>query len=668
MEIERMTPTARTPLDVRRFGVAMIALALVVIGNCEIAAQSDRGLFVEKLYPELMAAQCQVCHNDNGVASGYGIEFPPKHASDDQILAFGYSLVDYIDFKEPRQSKILLKSSNREEHTGGARLPQGTKGELLLQQWTQRLASMSEQEWRSARELIQQASQWTLEPLSLRRLTHSQYNHTLRDLVGDQSQPANNFPKEDFIRGFKNQIDGQGISPILAEAYSASAERVAKSTFRGGDTRKLLPVEPLHAIDRDAARSFVQHFGKRAFRRWLTANEIEKYQTLFLEQAKQRQDFNAGASAVVEAMLQSPHFLLQVNASHSSADRSFANASRLSYLLWDTMPSEALLEMADQGLVADAEQVELRAREMLDDPKAITALDEFLDQWLRLDNVMSATRDRRRYREFNSEIAAAMVDETRQLFRHLVWNDLSFMEFFTADYTFVSGSLAQFYGFPMPAEEIGRVNYPADSGRAGVLGHGSFFVSTSKPSETSPTARGLFVRNQFLAQEIAPPPPGVNSVLPEVVEDKPMTNRQRLELHLNSEACAGCHRLIDPIGLGLEHFDAIGRYQEKMQLRFGGRDNAVTKELQLDCTAQVQGIANSQFSSPRELGRLLAKQEVCQRCVVKQYFRYAFGREETAADQALIDTAYTKFKDSNFRFREIILTMVTSPQFLGNGK
>ena len=195
-------------------------------------------------------------------------------------------------------------------------------------------------------------------------------------------------------------------------------------------------------------------------------------------------------------------------------------------------------------------------------------MEEFLAQWMRFDRVLEATRDRRRFREFNAEVAAAMVEETRRLFNHLVWDDQNFMEFFTANYTFVNPDLARLYGLPAPAEEFAKVEYPADSGRSGVLGHGSFLVLTSKPAETSPTARGLFIRNHFLGQEIPPPPPGVNTVLPNVTEDAPMTNRQRLAVHLNSESCAGCHRLIDPIGLGFEQYNAIGVFQKKMLLQF----------------------------------------------------------------------------------------------------
>jgi hypothetical protein len=307
---------------------------------------------------------------------------------------------------------------------------------------------------------------------------------------------------------------------------------------------------------------------------------------------------------------------------------------------------------------------------MLDDPRAKAALDEFLAQWMRLDGVVAATRDRRRFREFTAETAAAMAEETRRLFNHLVWNDQNFMEFFTANYTFVSSELARLYNLPAPAEEFGRVEYPPDSDRSGVLGHGSFLVLTSKPGETSPTARGLFVRNHFLGHEIPPPPPGVNAVLPNVTEDKPLTNRQRLEIHLNSESCSGCHRLIDPIGLPFEQYNAIGVFQPKMVLQFSARGDQSRGRrptmiaLDVDTSGYIQGMEDAEFSSPKELGRILAESNACQRCIVKQLFRYAFGREETPADQPVIEGLLAKFRASGYRFRELVVALVTSDTFL----
>lgn len=635
-----------------------------------VAAQAiptGQSFFAEQLYPLMQRVQCNLCHNDNGVASETDLEFPSIHADQEQVVAFGLKLMDYVDRDDPEQSLLFLKPTNREEHTGGERIKPGSQEEQLLLTWIRYLAKMTDEQESQARKQIDLAERHAVEPLMIRRLTHSQYNHTVRDLLGDATRPATRFPQEDYVRGFKNQVETQGVSPLQAEAYAQAAERLASRAVRRGPIRELIPDERDPAQGQ-AVEDFVRKFGRNAFRRPMTADELEAYVTLFQQEVDQK-GVEHGARIVVEAMLQSPHFLFRVQQGKRGAFRQYEIASRLSYFLWDTMPSAEMFDGAERGEFSTLEQIESAARRMLSDPRAKGALEEFLAQWMRFDRVATATRDRRRYSEFSSEIAAAMVEETRALFNHLVWEDKNFMEFFTADYTFLNADLASLYKLPVPEEEFARVKYPPDSGRSGVLGHGAFLVATSKPAETSPTERGLFIRNHFLGHEVPPPPPGVNTALPNITEDKPMTNRERLQVHLNSAACAGCHRLIDPIGFGFEQYDAIGSYHEKISMQFGsGRyrdDEATTIELELDTSAYVQGIDASNFDTPKQLGQILAKNEACQRCIVKQLFRYAFGRQETAGDRPQIDAMLEKFRSSGFRFRELVIALVTSDLFLG---
>ena len=669
--------TTRWPAPVL-FSAIMIAAMSAAFETAASAQQAtravDESFFVDRVYPMLHAVQCERCHVDNGVASETRLEFPESDTGHDRITALGLSLIDLVDRRSPEQSLLLRKPTKRMKHTGGQRIKPGSDEEAVLLRWINYLAGLSDEQVRHARERIARSSQHGLEALTVRRLTHSQYNHTVRDLLGDQIQPASSFPKEDFVNGFKNQQEAQGVSPLQAEAYSKAAERLARAAFRGGDQHGLIPRQPESPTDAVCVDEFVRKFGLRAFRRPLTDSEVRRYSGLFIEEAARAKDFQAGASMVIEVMLQSPHFLFRVEMGANSPGARFEIASRLSYFLWDTMPSNELLRAAGEGKLATVTQIEATARRMLDDPRARSAMEEFLAQWMRFDRVLDATRDRRRFREFNAEVAAAMVEETRRLFNHLVWHDQNFMEFFTASYTFVNPDLARLYGLPAPNEEFAKVEYPADSGRSGVLGHGSFLVLTSKPAETSPTARGLFVRKHFLGQEIPPPPAGVNTVLPNVTEDTPMTNRQRLDIHLNSESCASCHRLIDPIGLGFEQYNAIGVFQKKMVLQFAGAKGdeargrrATIKELDVDPSGYIQGMEDSAFSTPRELGRLLAESKTCQKAIVKQLFRYAFGRQETVNDQPVIDALLAKFRDSGFRFRELIVALVTSELFLQKG-
>ena len=645
--------------------------AILPPANARSEQPTDESFFVDELYPIMHDVQCNLCHNDNGVASGTELEFPGEHASREQIIAFGLKLMDLVDRQDPEQSLLLLKPTNREEHTGGVRIKPGSDEERTLLRWINYLARLSDEEVARAQTRIAESEQAELSTLTIRRLTHSQYNHTVRDLLGDRSRPADSFPKEDFVRGFKNQSEAQGVSPLQAEAYAKAAERLAVSALRGGDHQGLILARSDSRTDTAIAQEFIRRFGLRAFRRPLEIGELTSYTQLFEQEASRSNDLLEGAKVVVESMLQSPHFLFRVERGPGNPHQQYEAASRLSYFLWDTMPDDKMFNAAEKGEYSTVENIEAAARRMLDDPRAKIALEEFLAQWMRFDRVLTASRDRRRYRQFNVEMAASMVEETRQLFNYLVWEDKNFMEFFTADYTFVNEELASLYELPSPAGDYVKVKYPTNSGRSGVLGHGSFLVATSKPAETSPTERGLFVRNHFLGHEVPPPPPGVNTALPDITEEKPMTNRERLQIHLNSEACSSCHRLIDPIGFGFEQFDAIGAFQEKLSLRiagnrYGGRGQRAPPNIErdLDTTGYIQGIEDSEFSTPKELGLILAKSEASQRCIVKQLFRYAFGRQETTDDQPTIDAVFKRFRESGFRFRELIVAIVTSDLFL----
>lgn len=641
-------------------GLLALVAAAGFYGAQEGLFPAQEAEFAEGLYPVLEKAACRSCHSDEGVASATRLVFPASEASRAQIEAFGRSLAELVDRATPEESLLLRKPTNRIAHAGGRRIPPGSAEERALRAWVERLARMSPEELARAKEEREAEGVEASRPAAaLRRLTHSQYNNTIRDLLDDPSAPANQFPPEDFLNGFKTQIQAQALSPLLVEAYSTAAERLARNAFLGGDRRGLVPCRPSAAC---RAR-FVREFGLRAFRRPLEPDEQRRYEALFAREAA----FYRGAQLVVEAMLQSPAFLFRLEETANPQWKPYAAASRLSYSLWDTMPDADLLARAARGELATPAGVEAAARRMLDDPRARRALDEFVSQWLRFDRLLTAGRDRRRYPNFNRETAFAMTEEARLFIADLVWNDRDFRAVFTADYTFANADLAAIYGVPAPAREFDRVSLPADSERAGLLGQTLFLTLTAKPDETSPTARGLFVREQFLCQRVAEPPPGVNTNLPEITEARPQTNRERMREHAINPACATCHNLIDPIGFGFEKFDAIGARRERLKLQFfgeyeGGHNQRKPKtvELPLDTSGQVAGLPDAGFSGPRELGAVLARSPQCHECLVKQYFRYTAGRMETPADRALLRRATDAFKQSQFRFKELMISLVRS--------
>jgi hypothetical protein len=664
---------------------------LTVILSGLLSAQSPS--FESSVYPVLEKAGCRGCHNEDGVASGTRLQFPEAGVPAAKVEAFGKSLVALVDREHPDSSLLLNKPTNRIRHAGGERIKPGSPEEAALKAWIARLTQLSGAELTTALHYRDDSRKETgaksADP-ELRRLTHSQYNHTVRDLLGDQTNPANQFPTEDFINGFRNQIQGQSLSPLLIEGYSAAAERLARSAFRGGDTHGLIPCKPSAAC----RVKFVREFGQKAFRRPLDTGEQKRYEALIDHEA----DFLKGAQLVLEAMLQSPNFIFRLEAAPDARLKPWATASRLSYALWDTMPDAELLAAAARGDLSTRGGVEKTARRMLDDPRARESLNEFTSQWLRFDRLLTASKDRRKFPLFTRETAIAMTEEARTFVSDLVWNDHDFMTLFTADYGHVSQELARIYGVPAPAKDFDRVPFPPDSERAGLLGEGLFLALTAKPDDSSPTARGLFVREQFLCQHVPDPPPGVNTNLPAVTEAHPQTNRDRMTEHANNPACASCHKLIDPIGFGMEKFDAVGARRDNLLLQFRSAVKAnaekaddapadppkpadakadapadvkvskprfTTRTIKLDFNTDgdVAGLPDSQFSSPAQLGALLAKSAQCQECVVKQYFRYTAGRPETAADRPVIQKTLEDFRGSQFRFKQLIVSLVLQREF-----
>ncbi len=649
-----------------------LAIVIFVAGSVPVFPQATP--FGSGLFQVFEKAECRSCHTADGVASATRLHFPEPGAAPERIEAFGRSLINLIDRDRPDASLLLNKPVNRIAHAGGERIKPGGADEAALKQWVTRLTELSGVELASAlkyREEESSGAGHAIQRVELRRLTHSQYNHTVRDLLGDQTSPANQFPPEDFVNGFRNQSQAQNLSPLLIEAYSAAAEKLARNAFRGGDTHGLIPCKAAAPVCR--AR-FVREFGLKAFRRPLEPAEQKRYEALMTKQT----DLVKGAQLAVEAMLQSTNFLFRLDESADPKWRPYVVASRLAYAIWDSAPDAELYASAARGDLNTPPGVEKAARRMLDHTRARESLSEFVSQWMRFDRILTAPKDRRKFPQFTRETAVAMTEEARLFIGDLVWNDRNFMDLFTANYGYANADLAAIYKVPPPTKEFDRVEFPAGSERAGLLGQTLFLALTAKPEDSSPTARGLFVREQFLCQHVPEPPAGVNTNLPAVTEEKPQTNRDRMSEHATNPSCATCHRLVDPIGFGLERFDAIGAKRDKFQLQFtasrtapdGGRRRGALKtvELDIDPAGYVAGIKDSGFNSPSQLGAVLAKSAQCQECLVKQYFRYTLGRMETPADRPMIRQVLEDFRNSQFRFKELIVALMRARGFSDSGE
>ncbi len=352
------------------------------------------------------------------------------------------------------------------------------------------------------------------------------------------------------------------MPPLLVETYSTAAEKLALNAFRIGDVNGLIPCKPSSAADakcRDAVCARVRAAG-------LPAAAVGRRVAALQRARSARRPRRPASSSKARASSSKRCCSRPTSCSTSKAapDGTLADydvASRLSYhaVEHDARSGRCSTRRRKASCAPPRARVKA-ARRMLDDPRARQALDEFFDEWLRLRPRDQCGEGAAAVPEFTPELAAAMAEETRRLLQHLVWERPNFMEAFTADYSFVSSDLATLY---KRARARGAVRDGAVSRRAPIApacsGRRRSWPRRPGRPRPRPPARGIFIREQLLCQHVPPPPPGVNTTLPEPTSpDNARTRRQLMIAHVENPTCASCHRLMDPIGFGLENFDAIG--------------------------------------------------------------------------------------------------------------
>lgn len=492
-------------------------------------------------------------------------------------------------------------------------------------------------------------------PAPLRRLTRTEYNNTLRDLIGAYNSPADAFPPDEEALGFDNIAEALNVTPLLAGQYMKAAERLSRSTALS----IILPCTPESPEDEEVcAQEFIARFGARAYRRPLREAQAQKLFSVYREGAAD--GFEAGIRLTFQAMLQSPYFLYRVEFGEEPAGPAqkmtrvvgYEMASRLSYLLWNSMPDEELFAAAEEGRLETPEEIAEQARRMLGDPRAREMLANFYRQWLKLEDLDSLQKDSAAYPEFSSEIAEALRRESEAFIDHVVWDENGdFMSIFTSPASFRNGTLSAFYGEEGPMGEVlERVELDATE-RAGVLSHGSILAVHAKSNQSSPIHRGQFVREQIFCQILPPQPDDLPVVAPDL--DPALTTWERFAAHREDPVCAGCHELMDPIGFGFEHFDGVGRYRQTE----GGAPIDASGEL---IATDVDG----PFRGAVELADRLARSEEVRNCVVSQVFRFGYGRGESELDAHTLTDLRAGFAASGQNLQELFVALTQTEAFL----
>jgi Protein of unknown function (DUF1592)/Protein of unknown function (DUF1588)/Protein of unknown function (DUF1587)/Protein of unknown function (DUF1595)/Protein of unknown function (DUF1585) len=496
----------------------------------------------------------------------------------------------------------------------------------------------------------------------LRRLTRFEYQNAVRDLLNVDPSPAAELPADEITSSFDNNAAVLTVSALHAEKYVLVSEALAKKAVQ--DLNGLVGCDVAAQGEAACARAFAKKLGRRAFRRPTTEADEQSLMTAF-EAGHTGGSYAEGIEVMLRAALQSPAFLYRLETT-SAADGTtqqvpldaYEIATRLSFLIWSSIPDDALLDAAASGGLDSKAKVAEKARKMLAEPRARAAVSSFFEQWTGSRRLQVTTKSPTAFPEFTLELGSAMAAELPAFVEHVLWSgDRSLKTLLTAPVAFVNGPLAAAYGVAAPASSgtgLQRVDLPVAQDRSGILTQAGFLSVQAHPDQTSPVLRGKFVRSMLLCQPPSPPPPDIDITIPDVAEAA--TARERLSGHLAAGAsCSGCHSLMDPIGLAFEHFDAMGRYRDTE----GGAALDVSGEITGTNDASLAG----SFVGVRAMAEKLAASGQVRACMATQWFRYAAGRSEAEADECSLTVMRDSFNSSSGDLLELIVATTQTDAF-----
>jgi hypothetical protein len=496
-------------------------------------------------------------------------------------------------------------------------------------------------------------------PAPLRRLTKTEYNNTVRDLLGDETRPADRFPPEEETLGFDNNASGRGISQIHVEMYMQAAEQLVRDAMLNRRDR-IVQCDTAVTDEQICAMQTIDRFGRMAYRRPLTQREKDRYLEYF-DTLRATETFDESVTIILEVILQSPHFLYRTEFGRTDDDGDgvvmltpFELATRISYLLWGAPPDDMLLAAAEIGLLDTAEGIASEARRMLEDPRARQASLHFHKQWLYLKRLATTFKDPELLPEYTPELRDMLEAETKYFVDHVIFDgEGDFVTLMAAPYSFLNKRLAEHYGHPSDgmSDEVFQKYFLRPNERAGVLTHGSTMAVLSKFNQTSPVLRGHFIREHILCQYIAPPPADINITPPDLNPN--LTTRERFRQHNEDPNCAGCHARMDPIGLPFENYDPLGRWRDK------------EGELDIDSSGEIKFTwdVNGPVANGIEVVQRLAMSEEVRQCYATQWFRYAHGRDIAFDDACHLWDLMQAFEKSDWNIKELLVALTQTEAF-----
>lgn len=484
-----------------------------------------------------------------------------------------------------------------------------------------------------------------------RRLSRTELNNTIQDLLGDTSAPASRFLAEDEYTPFDNDSGRQQASSALIETLEALATDVSKKVLADSALRsRLVPCAASGVADTGCFSQVVKALGQRAFRRPFADTEVAQYLPLLTLVQNEGQavgaTFDTAVELAVRSFIQDPEFLYRIEIGSPTAAgaqlTSYETATRLSYLLLGTMPDAALFAKAQAGELLTPASRESEALRLLSEPRARNQWYRFHAMWLGYRSIPQA-----------QALATSMSEESNHLIDRAAFDKGSYLTLFQSNETYLDTTLATHYALPAPSVATGAwVQYPTDSNRAGILSQGSVLSGFSKFSDTSPTQRGILVRTRLMCEDIPPPPAVVD------VDKAPMSATSNCKIdryaaHRETPSCAQCHEGMDLIGFGLENFDMAGRYRD--------HDDGHP-----ECAISGQGSVPvlGAFKGPKELSEKLIAARKIEACMVQHFNAFASGRTRRPDDATVLAPLVERFAQSGYSFQDLVLGYVGSAEFV----
>ncbi|MBX7079555.1 MAG: DUF1592 domain-containing protein [Nannocystaceae bacterium] len=494
--------------------------------------------------------------------------------------------------------------------------------------------------------------------VQLRRLTREQYNRSIQQLLGADVALPMALPPDAVDHHFTTVGTAPlPISSFDVEQYEAAAVALADAIVDDETARAaLVGCDPATAACLDG---FVDSFGRLAFRRTLSATETQRYHDLAQAAAARFEDPWQGVHATLSAVLASPNFLYIADVGEPDPEvegrrryTSVEMASRLSFFLWGHGPDAALLDRAEAGDLDDAQTVAEIAADMMAQPAARDGMGRFFREWLSIEAMSVQTKDTEVFADATPELFVSMAQEIEQMVEHLVFEaDESMLSLLDTRTAFVDDRLAAIYGMEAQGGGMVAVQRADDDPRVGMLGTAAVLSLTSRRARTAPTLRGIYVQQRWRCVDLPPPPPDVDVEIPDNPEDEPTpaTMREMLEEHDTNPACASCHSVVDPLGLALEHFDAMGRWRSD--------DRGMT----IDDSGKL---GDAEFHGLAELVALLREDPEVETCVTRQLYRYATGHlEQDDQDGPAIVALADDFAAAEGRLSAFVPKLVSSTAF-----